>query len=127
MERRDFIKRSCGVCAGVLGIAALVPAIQSCSPMTYLQAEKIENSYFVPFTAFVEEAKMVILKNKELPFNIALVKLGEGVFKALEMRCTHQTNALGVQGNDLGRCLHGRIYHLYGNLLLCTIPLFIGF
>lgn len=117
MERRDFIKRSCGVCAGLLGIAAVLPVVQSCAPLNYIQAVKENNSFFIPYTAFVEDSKLVIIKNNELAFNIAVVKLTETSYKALEMRCTHQTNALVATKNSFVCTLHGSTFDLTGKVI----------
>ena len=55
-NRRDFIKKTCGVCASVVGISILAPAVQSCSTLTYVQPPISQGRLSVPIASFVEKS-----------------------------------------------------------------------
>ena len=116
-DRREFIKNSCTLCVGVLGLSALLPTLQSCVSVNTLQLEPINNSFQISTTSFVENSKVVIIKHTTLAYPIAVVKISPTEYRAFEMKCTHQDNGLGVSNSGFFCSMHGSNYDLNGKVL----------
>lgn len=116
-ERREFIKNSCTLCAGVLGLSALLPALQSCVAVNTLQLEPVNNSFQIDPSSFIENSKVVIIKHATLDFPLAVVKTSETEYRAFELKCTHQDNGLGVSNSGFYCSMHGSNYDLNGKVL----------
>jgi Rieske Fe-S protein len=73
----------------------------------------------VPLTQFTETNKLVILRNfDKLDFDIAVVKLGENQYKALEMQCTHVPNNHLVATDSGFHCnTHGSSFSFDGQVV----------
>ncbi len=115
-ERREFIKNSCTLCAGVLGLSALLPSLQSCVSIHTLALEPVNNSFHVPTNSFIENSNVVIINNKTLAYPIAVVK-STSTYRAFELKCTHQDNGLGVSNTGFFCNMHGSNYDLHGKVL----------
>ncbi len=115
-NRREFIKNSCTLCAGVLGLSALLPALQSCVAINTLQLEPINNTFKVPISSFIETSRVVVIKHNTLSFPIALVKSDITNYRAFELKCTHQDNGLGVSNSGFFCSMHGSNFDLNGRV-----------
>ncbi len=116
-ERREFIKNSCTLCAGVLGLSALLPALQSCVAITTLQLEPTNNTFQLPITSFIENSKVVVIKHKSLSYPLAVVQVNINSYRCFELKCTHQDNGLGVSNSGFFCSMHGSNYDLNGKVL----------
>ena len=116
-DRREFIKNSCTLCAGVLGLSALLPTLQSCVSINTLQLEPINNSFQLPTTSFIENSKVVVIKHQSLAFPIAVVKVNPSSYRSFELKCTHQDNGLGVSNSGFFCSMHGSNFDLNGKVL----------
>ncbi len=115
-NRRDFIKKTCGLCASVVGISILAPALQSCSTLTYVQPPISQGRLSVPIASFVENSKLVIVQNKSLDYDIAVVKGDDGTYRSFELKCTHQDNSLIATQTGFHCSLHGSSFSLTGKV-----------
>lgn len=93
-DRRNFIKQSCGLCTSLLGIGMVLPAIEACSTLLTLKTNVTKGTIQLAKSNFTLENPIVIVRNEAQEFDIAVVKLDENKFKAFEMQCTHQSNAI---------------------------------
>lgn len=101
MERRQFIKSACVACAGM---AITVPLLTGCSTSAQLvQASLSGDELQVPLTAFADN-NYVIVRSKQIEFDVFLKKETDGTYKALLMRCTHRNNP--VQRTSTGFVCH---------------------
>lgn len=116
VERRDFIKQACGLCASLVGIAAVLPALSSCSPLKTVTAEVKQGTVQVPLTNFTPESNLVIVRNNNFDYDIAVVKYPDGNYKAFELQCTHRANPLVATKNGFFCNLHGSRYALDGTV-----------
>ena len=114
--RRDFIKKTCGLCASVAGIALLAPTLQGCSSLMRVQPALIEGKLSLPVSSFVEEAKVVIIQNKDLEYDIAVVKYLDNTYRSFEMRCTHQETSLVPTNSGFHCNMHGSSFSLTGKV-----------
>ncbi len=117
LERRNFIKESCKLCASITGVALLLKSLDSCSPLHYFESEIVENSIRVPFSQFLEGSNLVIVKNVKLEYDIAVVKNENQFYKAFELKCTHQANALIATKTGFFCNLHGSSYDINGKVI----------
>lgn len=116
VERRDFIKQACGVCAALVGITAILPAVTACAPLKTVVSEEKEGSIHVPLSNFTSENNLVILRSKNNDFDIALVKFSADKYRAFEMQCTHQPNALVATKTGFFCNVHGSRFALDGSV-----------
>ena len=101
MERRQFIKSACVACAGM---ATMLPLLNGCSSSAQLvQAALNGDELHVPFTAFAEK-DWVIVRSKQMEFDVFLKKETADSYKAILMRCSHRNNP--VQRTSTGFVCH---------------------
>ncbi len=116
VERRDFIRQACGLCASIVGISAILPALSSCTPLKSYSGEIIQGSIQLPVNQFTEENNLVIVKNQSLEFEIAVVKYSNEKFRAFELQCTHRTYPLIATNSGFVCNQHGSRYDLEGKV-----------
>ena len=115
-DRRAFLKQSCTLCAGIVGLGALASQLSSCSTMSVVKTEINNGMISVPMSSFTDTKKVVVVRNAQLEFDIALVKNSNSDYTALQMKCTHQDNALSVTETGLFCASHGSAFDLKGNV-----------
>ena len=114
--RREFIKKSCGLCASVVGISLLAPAFQSCSTLLYASPQIVDGKLSFPISSFVEGSQLVIVKNDSLEYDIAVVKGTDNSYRSFELKCTHQDNSLIATKTGFHCNLHGSSFQLNGKV-----------
>lgn len=115
-NRRNFLKQSCGLCASLIGVSLVVPALQGCSPLITVKTNVSKGSIGIERSSFTEENKIVIIKNEAQEFDIAVVQLGTDVFKAFELQCTHQSNPVIPTKNGFFCNAHGSSFSFEGKV-----------
>lgn len=115
-SRREFIKKTCGLCAGVLGIASVLPLVQSCSSLLRLKTDAVGGEVSVPRSSFTAENNIVIVQVTSREFDIAVVQSGENSFKSFELQCTHQANSLVTTKSGFYCNAHGSYFSLEGKV-----------
>ena len=115
-DRRAFLKQSCGLCFGLVGLGALATQLTSCAALPVVKADSNNGQFTVPLTSFTEKSKVVIVRNPQLEYDIAVVKNSDSDYTALQMKCTHQDNALTVTQTGLYCASHGSSFDLRGNV-----------
>jgi len=90
--------------------------ISGCST-TGIFKTSIENKKIsVPASLFTQNP-LLIIRPRELGFDIALRKESEGVYTALLLRCTHADNPLVSSGNGFQCNLHGSRFDKEGGVI----------
>lgn len=117
-NRRDFIKKSCALCASLVGIATIAPLLNACGSTVFLNSEIESNTIKVDLSKFAEGQKLVVLQNSKLEFEIAVVQLEKNHFQAFKMECTHRSNPLVVTQKGFFCNLHGSKFNLDGTVAL---------
>jgi len=115
-NRREFIKRSCGLCASVVGISILAPALQGCSTLTRLEPVLVQGVLSIPVSSFIEKQQVVIIENSTLDYEIAVVKSINNTYRSFELRCTHQETSLIATNSGFHCNLHGSSFSLTGKV-----------
>jgi Rieske Fe-S protein len=114
MERRDFIKTSCALCAAV-GAGLTVGPLSSCASFPVYATSVSRKKISVPLSLFAEESVQII-RAKELDYDIALRKEKDGYYTALLLRCTHASNSLTYTGGGFICHLHGSTFDEEGSV-----------
>jgi Rieske Fe-S protein len=116
-DRRTFLKQSCGLCASILGIGLVLPALNSCASIATIDANLSHGTIDIPLQNFAADNNLVLVKNKALEFDIAIVKLGEGDFKAFKLECSHQSNPLIPTKSGFFCNAHGSSFSFEGKAM----------
>lgn len=115
-NRRDFIKQSCSVCFGLVGLGLLSTQAVGCSPLPIYKAQGDRNNITVPLASFTEKNNMVIVRHFDMEFDILLVKQKDETYNAMLMQCTHHPNPLTASSDGLFCAAHGSRYNLNGEV-----------
>lgn len=115
-SRREFIKKTCGLCASVVGISILAPALQSCSTLTHIKPTINQGIISFPTSSFIENQPVVIVQNESLDYDIAVVKGADLTYRSFQLKCTHQDNSLIATNSGFHCNLHGSSFGLNGKV-----------
>ena len=85
MQRREFIRTSCLLCAGLL---ASQPLLQSCSTVPVLKLQAKNAQIIVDKATLKPNQKLHIVRNTKMDFDLLLVENENGTYHALYMQCT---------------------------------------
>jgi Rieske Fe-S protein len=115
-SRRDFLKRSCTLCIGLSGVSALLTQATGCAGLPVYKTATSKGIVEVPLSAFTDKSRLLILKNPQFEYDIALVKKTETDFSAFQMKCTHQDNALTATQTGFFCASHGSAFDMDGKV-----------
>lgn len=111
MERRGFIKQCGTIGFSCLGLSLL---LDSCNSVHHITGKVNNNNIQVNKSDFIIEKdaktsfrKYVIVRVENSNFPIVVYRFSETDFKALLLRCTHQSNELNVSGDLISCSAHG--------------------
>jgi nitrite reductase/ring-hydroxylating ferredoxin subunit len=121
-NRRDFIKQSCSLCAGVIGLGIVAAELESCKTTGGLNISVTQTQITFPITAFGEQ-KNYLVKDYRLPYDVLVVKKPDGTYTALQMRCTHRGTLLRLTPDKIVCDKHGSEFDFNGNVLHEPAPL----
>lgn len=114
MERREFLKKACVICAA-LNSGILLSSLSSCASFPVYDTVINDKKISVPSSLFVKE-KVQIIRANDFTYDIALEKQKDGSYLALLLRCTHASNQLNFTGNGFVCPLHGSNFDLRGGV-----------
>lgn len=119
-NRREFIKKSCILCAG-LSTSAWV--LSSCQTTHYITGTFTDTNLVFPISEFTYEKKdqllkrsYIIIQNERLEFPIYLFRFSDTEYSALWMKCAHQGAELQASGDHLYCPSHGSEYDNLGTV-----------
>ena len=116
MERRSFIKSSCLLCAGVAALGLTAVELSSCAPaLPTFKTSFTGNRVAVPVSSFVE-SNLLIVRDLQVEFDILLVKKSAEEYRAIYMKCSHQSNPVTATNTGLYCSSHGSSFDLDGNV-----------
>ncbi|MCC7233088.1 MAG: Rieske (2Fe-2S) protein [Bacteroidia bacterium] len=114
-NRRSFIKAGGKACIGVCGFLPVLNMLSSCSTTGSALAVVKPDSIEIPETEF-QSKKILIIKNKILEFDVAVIAKPDKSYYALRMECTHQMNPVQFTGNGFYCPTHGSRFNMDGNV-----------
>lgn len=109
MDRRKFLKSSCGACAAVsIGMILGSSLLESCGAtgLSVLKTSSAGGKVTVPLQSFAE-GNFKLLRVNNYNYDIALQKQEDGTFNALVLMCTHAKHPLTKAGSGYFCTLHG--------------------
>lgn len=109
MDRRKFLKQSCGACAAMsVGLLLGSSLLESCAStgLSVLKVSPESGKAIVPLKSF-EAHNFQLLRVSNYNFDIALQKKEDGSFAAMLLMCTHAKHPLTKAGNGYYCTLHG--------------------
>jgi cytochrome b6-f complex iron-sulfur subunit len=118
MDRRLFIKQSCGAC-GALTLGALLQSIglQSCaSGLGVLKLKSTEGKISIPKSVFNQQ-KTQLVRVAEHNYDIAVQAHADGTYTAMILLCTHAKHPLTKAGDKYYCTLHGSRFDSEGKVL----------
>lgn len=111
MDRKEFIKSCAFACLNGVAISTI---LQSCANSKMLHIDLSNDAIVVPLSEFNIEKKghvtfhkFILLQNEKLAFPIALFRISEKQFSAVNLKCSHQGAELQVFGDKLVCPAHG--------------------
>ena len=117
MERRHFIKSSCGYCAGVAAFSVLGPLLEGCAPSNKIfKTQRQDGMITVPLLN-MEGKKYLVVREPQLEYDLLLVKENDIAFHTLAMQCTHRQSPLVATSTGLTCNEHGSRFDLDGKVL----------
>ena len=109
MDRRNFIKSSCGACAAMgIGLTLGSNFLASCSGkgLGVLKATAQDGKVRIPLDSFAtNDFKLLRVNNSN--FDIGVQKKGDGSYSAMVLMCTHAKHPLTKAGSGYYCTLHG--------------------
>ena len=111
MNRRDFVKKGCTSCLGVLILGL---SLESCKSNTVFKTNITDKKIKIPIDKFRQTEKLIVRINT-LDYDILVVK-NKKTYKALYLKCTHRDNPVYLADNTLSCNLHGSTFDINGNV-----------
>lgn len=113
--RRSFIKSGCAACVLT---ASGISFLESCStPLPMIKSAGTKPGQVeVDAGSFAGKGNMLVVRTKQLEYDILLVKSGEA-YKALYLRCTHEGVGLTPAANKIFCSAHGSVFDLEGKVV----------
>ena len=118
MDRRDFIKKTCGACAAIsLGTLLSSTLLESCktAAISVYKTAPSNGSVAIPLSSF-SSAEFKLVRVSDYGYDIGVIKNGED-YTALLLMCTHAGQALTRTGNGYYCTLHGSRFSNSGEVL----------
>ncbi len=109
MDRRKFLKQSCGACAAMsVGLLLGSSLLESCAStgLGVLKVSPENGQAIVPLKSFGDH-NFQLLRVNNYNYDIALQKKEDGSFSAMLLMCTHAKHPLTKAGNGYYCTLHG--------------------
>jgi len=118
MQRRTFLKQSCGACAA-FSISMIFGSslMESCAStgLSVLKTEPKEGQVTIPLEQF-ETNPFKLLRVAGYNYDIALQKKETGEFSAMVLMCTHARHPLTKAGSGYFCTLHGSKFSADGKV-----------
>lgn len=114
MDRRDFLRSSCLGCAR-FALGAGVLSLAGCASLPLVKTVSDGRTMSIPVTAFAEGTQ-VLARASKLSYDVLVMKLPDGNFRSLYLRCTHEDQPLTATATGLHCPSHGSRFALDGSV-----------
>jgi len=117
MNRKDFIKGSCGVCIALSSGFVMSAILSSCkTPLGVIKTTSKDNVLTVPLKEFeTGDYKLVRVSNYD--YDLSIQKEKDGSYTTLVMKCSHAGHPVTKTGNTYYCTLHGSQFSHAGKVL----------
>lgn len=121
MDRRNFIKTTCLVCASGIGAMWILNACSTSKQTSNFKYN--QNKITIPKSEFITvknnksiQQKFILVKPESFPFPIALYKLSDTDYKASLLQCSHQGCELSPYETTMVCPCHGAEFNVKGEV-----------
>lgn len=117
MNRKEFIKGSCGACIALNSGFLLSAFLDSCkTPIGVIKTSSENNKITIPLSSFsAGDYKLVRVRNFD--YDLAIQKKADGTFETIVLMCTHAGQPLTKTGQNYYCTLHGSIFDHEGKVM----------
>lgn len=119
-NRREFIRKSCLLCAG-WGTTSFI--LSGCQATHYITGSFSDADLVLPVSEFSYEKKgqqlkrsFIVIQNEKLEFPIYVYRFSDTKYSAIWMKCAHQGAELQASGDHLYCPSHGSEYNNLGEV-----------
>jgi cytochrome b6-f complex iron-sulfur subunit len=116
MDRKEFIKTSCGVCVALSSGFLLSALMDSCkTPLGIVKTSSNNGIVAIPLSEFAQgDYKLIRVSNYN--YDLAVQNKDNGTFHVLVLECTHAGQPLTKTGNTYYCTLHGSQFDHEGHV-----------
>ena len=101
-----------------MAVGAGVSLLSSCSTAKVATGSSEKGVLRIDATQFTADTKSLLVRDKQLEFDILLVKINETRYRALYMQCTHENNPLTYNSKGIYCLSHGSEFDMEGTVTL---------
>jgi Rieske Fe-S protein len=116
MERKDFIRSACGLCATLAIPGIVVSSLSSCSALPRI-VDRSEGKYFSLPIETMNDKKLLVIQRNNAEFDAVLVKMEDGSFVSVELKCSHESQPLTPTETGYFCSSHGSRFNLSGDVI----------
>ena len=116
MDRKDFIKGSCGICIALSSGFLMSALLDSCkTPLGVIKTQSQDGVVTIPTVEF-DKDNYKIVRVHNYNYDLAVQKKPDGTYLALVLMCTHAGQPLVKTGNSYYCALHGSQFDHEGHV-----------
>lgn len=116
MNRKDFIKGSCGVCIALGSGLVMSSILSSCkTPLGVIKTSSKDNKITIALSEF-EKGDFKLVRVSNYNYDLAIQKKPDGTYTVLVLECTHAGQPLTKTGNNYYCTLHGSQFDHEGHV-----------
>ncbi len=116
MNRKDFIKGSCGVCIALSSGFIMSTLLESCNTsLSVVKTSSKNDVVSIALTEF-EKGDYKLVRVSDYDYDLAIQKYPDGTYKTLVMKCSHAGQPLTRTGKNYYCALHGSQFDHEGHV-----------
>lgn len=116
MDRRDFIKSTCGICVAISSGFLLTAVLEACKTSLGVYKTASQNNIVkIPLTEF-SQSKYKIVRVNNYNYDLAVQQNEDASYTVLVLMCTHAGQPLTKTGDNYYCTLHGSQFDHYGKV-----------
>jgi len=116
MNRRDFLKGTCGICVALSSGLLMASVIESCkTPIGVVKTSAKNNIVNVPVASF-DKNGFQIVRVSNFDYDLAVQRKADGTYETLVLMCTHAGQPLTKTGDNYYCTLHGSQFDHEGHV-----------
>ena len=101
-----------------MSFGAGVSLLSSCSTAKVATGSSEKGLLRIDAAQFTADTKSLLVRDKQLEFDILLMKINETTYRALYMQCTHESNPLTYNSKGIYCLSHGSEFDMEGAVTL---------
>ncbi len=114
MERRTFIRQTCGACIGAVAMGLMLESCSTTLPLVKVTLK--DKLLMVSMDQFTPQNNLLLVRSQGLENDILLVRK-DNTYKALNMKCTHEGVGLTATDKHIVCSAHGSLFNFNGDVL----------